>query len=273
MAAQSLCDPAYVCDPMAWWGLGLMLVLPVLVVVEAGVFIAFGPTQHILVHCRLAFAGLKLLFKNPAVALLVWAYTTTPDFPIGLVFLRYLASFVLAMAVMIGGGLAMADWVKGPMKEKYVRNLDGTLGTVRTRVRVKHRRPEKLDKAIKEVTPHRNRIAYRIAKKCEAREADHYEAGVAAPPRKWWEKQLIQRLPVEKARTSKAGKKIVKDLKKAEKNDLRAELEVEKAQLDLLPPPPGGKPTEGHLSTLPPPPYEGVLRVFQPEPDETEEVA
>lgn len=270
MSQAQLCDPAYVCDPMAWLGLAAMLIVPVVVLAEVVLFFAFGPIQQAIVHCRLAWVGLKLMFKNPAVALVLWAVTTTPDFPVGLVFLRYLASFALAIAIVVGGGLAALDWLKGPVNEKYFRNADGTVFTRKERVRVKHKRPVKLDKAIKEVTPYRNQVAFRVAKKCEARELAHMEAGVKAPARKWWEKKLIEKLPTEKAKASKASKDITKTLKKIEHADLDAEMEIMKDQLASKPPPPGGKPTEAYLATLNPPPYEGVT-LIKPERDAVEQ--
>lgn len=154
--------------------------------------------------------------------------TTTASFPAWPAVKSLIAG---GWSLMVLGGFLMlaVDTVKGPKETRTFVDQHGRPRRVVSRMKAKRRVPPKLDKAVKAVTPARDRVAYSMAARRHAKNAERASVGLEPLKEGRIHKKLVATLPTRKIKEPK----LTRTERTEARRDARAAVSVAK-----LPPPP-----------------------------------
>jgi hypothetical protein len=163
--------------------------------------------------------------------------------------------------MVVGGVFLLAvDAVKGPKETRTFIDQYGRPTRITARMKHKRVRPQKLDKAVRAITPARDRLAYSMAARRYAQNEARAEVGLPALKESRLHRKLVATLPTGKTKEPKMSRK-----EKIEaRRDARARVSV--AKNELPPPPPvslakGGRgPKAGVDPAAPPAPPAPALK-------------
>lgn len=196
----------------------------------------------------------------PAGTLAYWVSTTE----LGAKWTVARSLFGAGWGLMVGVGfvLSVYEMFVGPKEQRIFVDQFGVPRREVTRMKEKRVMPERMEKAVKAVTPARDRLAFELDARRRARNEGRAQVGLAALPDSWVRRKLTAALPTGKVKLPPPPKGAKKQARKA----ARAEV----AALRLPPPPPGyrvnldktpARPRAGHDPAAPPA-APGVPRPF-----------
>lgn len=215
-----------------------------------------GPVMATWVMSRWAW---RIVLRDPfpTVSTAYWA-TTADWFPHSIA-LKGLIAVAWLLLVAAGVGCMALDTVKGPRQERIFVDQFGQARREVSRMKEKRVMPAKMEKAVKAVTPARDRLAFELDSRRRAKNQQRAQVGLEPLKDGWARRRLTAALPTGKVKLPAPPR----PERKAARSAARAEV----AALGALPPAPSvtlakapARPRAGHdpaAPPLPPRPFGG----------------